>query len=214
MTKVYILHGYLNTIQYFCLQISGYDSDSGVFYQENNGQFDSVDGVVKTCSQYNDRNIPAQPLNPAGVRQPVYRRSFSAQESSAYASPNNLHVIERDPYKTNFAGRLYNVPPELVNESEGASNSFDSSYMSSASDTSDSLNSTVTTNFSNKCVTDEHIGNPVVQELNPSRNVYCLNGNRHDRVTAEESSSGSNDVIVGLAQELTGYKQENKKTFC
>lgn len=174
---------------------NGVGHDSGVFHQDLHGHFDSVDGVKQNCSDCNGRNTLTPPINCG--RPPVYRRSVSAQENGSNSRLNNLHATGRNP--TNFAGMLYNVPPELVSESEDATNSFDSSYMSSTSDTSGSFN----TSLDSSRVADEGCGAT-------SRSHFTVR-NQPDRWSPYKSSAGTNEVVVGLAEELTGCKQENKR---
>ena len=168
-----------------------------MFYQDPQGQLDAIGSVRQSYYGHQERNALTPP--PLAGKPPVYRRSVSAQESGANIRLNNLQTTQ----KSDFGGMYYNVPPELVSECEDATNSFDSSYMSSTSDTSDSLNST----FRSSSLAAEGFGDTVAQDFNSVNRHHCP----RDRFPPYKSSPRTNEVVVGLAEELTGCKQENKR---
>ena len=194
--------------------ITGNDNDSGVFQQENDRQFDNLDSQVSMCSRYYDKDIPTAPPAGTGLRPPpVNRRPVSAHENTGSTKLNDLHMIEQDPYRTHFTEMLYNVPPEFGSESEGTTNSFDSSYMSSTSDTSDSLNSTLTTGFRDRYSRSQKNTRKTLEELNLKqlRNNSDVTCHTHEEATCYGAGSSFNDVVVSLAQELSGCKQDNSR---
>lgn len=180
------------------------DHDSGVFYQETQGQLDCVDGVGYKDDLVRNKINTAPPTGRRNVKPPVYRRSVSAQESSS-SRLNDLHETQaRDLYKTSFPGTVYNVMPEIsMEESEGASNSFDSSYMSSNSDASCSLDSDFT---DNRVDTGSFTAPQVPGRVYP--HGFRFREENHEN---RNSRSKTNEVVMGLAGELTGCKQENKR---
>ena len=139
------------------------------------------------------------------IKPPVYRRSISAHENSSRYGLNDLHVTGKDiPCKPSVIGMQRNVLPELISEPEGATNSFDSSYMSSTSDTTDSFNSDFTGShigFSGSAYTSpfSEIVQPCGQNFAEGNHSHC------------KGSSRTNEVVVGLAEELTECKHENNR---
>ena len=144
----------------------------------------------------NERNCLTPPNYSRNIKPPVYRRSVSAYESSSKYGLDDMHVTGNDiPHKSSCSRMLRNVLPELISESDGTTNSFDSSYMSSTSDSTDSFNS------------DFNAGQVGFRNLYTPSAQPCGQSSEH----GSQSSSRANEAIVGLAEELTECQHDNKR---
>ena len=157
------------------------------------GQHDQGISFKRNCQTPPNFNITSKP--------PVYRRSLSALESGPKYGVDGMQVTGKDDISYNSCGSkvLRNVLPELVSESEGTTNSFDSSYMSSTSDTTDSFNS------------EFNCGQIGLRNTNATLVQSYDQRNEHGSLYESTSSSRRNEAIVGLAEELTECRNDNKR---